>query len=97
MTWQHEFPQHEALVYLNHAAVGPWPQRAATAVSSFAEENSVQGATNYPNWLKVEQQLRQRLQRLINAPNSDDIALQKNTSEALSVIATDCPGSRVTM
>jgi len=87
MTWQHEFPQHEDLIYLNHAAVGPWPQRAATAVSAFAQENIVQGAATYPQWLKVEQQLRQRLQHLINAPSSDDIALQKNTSEALSVIA----------
>ncbi|EGG98949.1 Cysteine desulfurase [gamma proteobacterium IMCC2047] len=87
MNWQNEFPQHHNLVYLNHAAVGPWPQRAATAVSAFAQENVVQGAAAYPEWLKVEQQLRKRLKALINAPDSDDIALQKNTSEALSVIA----------
>jgi len=91
MTWQHEFPQQDDLVYLNHAAVGPWPQRAANAVSAFAEENTVQGAADYPNWLKVEQCLRQRLQHLINALSIDDIALQKNTSEALSVIAYGLP------
>ena len=87
MVWQNEFPQDETLVYLNHAAVGPWPKRAQLAISAFAEENIYHGAANYPNWLKVEQSLRQRLQRLINAPSYDDIALQKNTSEALSVIA----------
>lgn len=91
MTWQDEFPQDEALVYLNHAAVGPWPKRAQQAVSEFAKENVLQGATNYPAWLKVEQTLRQRLQHLINAPSCDDIALQKNTSEALSVIAYGLP------
>lgn len=87
MVWQDEFPQRKELIYLNHAAVGPWPQRTATAVSTFAQENVVHGAANYPEWLKLEQQLRQRLRHLINAPSSDDIALQKNTSEALSVIA----------
>lgn len=91
MTWQHEFEHHDSLVYLNHAAVGPWPKRAATAVAAFAHENNQQGATGYSCWLKVEQQLRQRLQHLIHAPSSDDIALQKNTSEALSVIAYGLP------
>lgn len=87
MAWQDEFPHNENLVYLNHAAVAPWPKRALTAVAAFAEENIHQGATDYPAWLKTEQSLRQRLQHLINAPSCDDIALQKNTSEALSVIA----------
>lgn len=87
MPWQNEFPQEEQLVYLNHAAVSPWPERASSAVAAFAEENIRKGASDYPAWLKVEQQLRQRLQHLINAPSCDDIALQKNTSEALSVIA----------
>lgn len=87
MNWQQEFPQQDNLIYLNHAAVGPWPQRSATAVADFAQENVVQGAAAYPEWLKTENQLRMRLKRLINADNSDDIALQKNTSEALSVIA----------
>jgi len=87
MDWQDEFPQDKTLAYLNHAAVGPWPKRAQQAVTEFAAENIRQGAANYPCWLNVEQSLRQRLQHLINAPSCDDIALQKNTSEALSVIA----------
>jgi selenocysteine lyase/cysteine desulfurase len=87
MGWENEFPQTDALIYLNHAAVSPWPQRTQQAVTAFARENVIKGAADYPGWLKVEQQLRQRLQRLINAPSTDDIALQKNTSEALSVIA----------
>lgn len=91
MGWQNEFPQSEQLVYLNHAAVSPWPQRTQNAIADFSKENVIWGATDYPAWLKVEQQLRQRLQRLINAPSSDDIALQKNTSEALSVIAYGFP------
>ena len=87
MSWLHEFPHQDNLIYLNHAAVGPWPSRAAKAVADFAQENVIEGARHYPNWIKTEQQLRQRLQHLINAPSCDDIALQKNTSEALSTIA----------
>ncbi|MHC2147913.1 cysteine desulfurase/selenocysteine lyase [Pseudomonas sp. 210_17 TE3656] len=35
----------------------------------------------------MEQRLRERLMRLTNAPSTDDIALVKNTSEALSFVA----------
>jgi len=82
-----EFPHHEGLRYLNHAAVAPWPRRAADAVSTFAAQNASIGARDYPDWLKVEQRLRERLRRLLNAPASGDIALVKNTSEGLSFIA----------
>ena len=82
-----EFPQVAGLRYLNHAAVAPWPQRAVVAVSRFAEQNARHGARDYPAWLQVENTLRERLTRLFNAPSSADIALVKNTSEALSFVA----------
>ncbi len=82
-----EFSLTPEVIYLNHAAVSPWPSRTATAVASFAEENRQRGAQNYPQWLVVEQRLRERLQRLIGARSTDEIALLKNTSEGLSVIA----------
>jgi len=82
-----EFPLRSNLVYLNHAAVGVWPRRTAEAVKAFAEENMRQGAADYPQWMKVERELRMRLQRLLAASSVDDIALVKNTSEALSLIA----------
>ena len=82
-----EFPQTPGLRYLNHAAVAPWPRRAAEAVTAFAQENLLSGARGYPDWLGVERRLRERLQRLLNAPSSADIALVKNTSEALSFVA----------
>ncbi|MDT8375550.1 MAG: aminotransferase class V-fold PLP-dependent enzyme [Mariprofundaceae bacterium] len=82
-----EFPLRDSLIYLNHAAVGVWPRRTTDAVKAFAEENMVQGATDYPAWMKTGQQLRGRLKRLVNAADTDDIALVKNTSEGLSLIA----------
>jgi selenocysteine lyase/cysteine desulfurase len=82
-----EFQHAADLCYLNHAAVAPWPRRSAVAVQKFAEENVTLGARDYPAWMAVEQRLRERLTRLLNAPSVDDIALVKNTSEALSFVA----------
>ncbi len=75
------------LIYLNHAAVAPWPVPSRDAVVNFARENAQLGSKRYAHWLQTEAELRERLARLIHAPSSDDIALLKNTSEALSVIA----------
>ncbi|WP_312201649.1 aminotransferase class V-fold PLP-dependent enzyme [Stutzerimonas balearica] len=85
--FENEFPQAPGLRYLNHAAVAPWPRRASSAVSQFAEQNATLGARDYPQWLKIENRLRERLARLLNAPTSADVALVKNTSEALSFVA----------
>jgi selenocysteine lyase/cysteine desulfurase len=56
-------------------------------VQAFAEENVHYGARYYDRWLEVEQELRERLQLLIDAQSSGEIGLLKNTSEALSVVA----------
>lgn len=82
-----QFPQAEDICYLNHAAVSPWPKCTSEAVSLFAQENLTRGAQYYPKWLKEEQSLRENLRKLINADSIDEIALAKNTSEALSMIA----------
>ncbi|WP_442113187.1 aminotransferase class V-fold PLP-dependent enzyme [Pseudomonas sp. NUPR-001] len=86
-----EFEQAPGLRYLNHAAVAPWPKRASLAVARFADENVWLGARDYPSWMSMEQRLRERLMRLTNAPSTDDIALVKNTSEALSFVAFGLP------
>ena len=89
-----EFPQREGLIYLNHAGVGPWPRRTAEAIKRFADENVIQGPVEYPLWLGVEKELRDQLRQLLNAPSADDIALLKNTSEGLSVVAYGLPWQR---
>jgi selenocysteine lyase/cysteine desulfurase len=87
MTKHPEFPLTDALIYLNHAAVAPWPKRTSAAVIKFAEQNTRYGSHFYLDWLNKEAELRTQLQVLLNAPSSDDIALVKNTSEALSFVA----------
>jgi selenocysteine lyase/cysteine desulfurase len=82
-----QFPQSPEICYLNHAAVSPWPKCTEQAVKDFAHENTLFGATHYPQWMAVETQLRKRLASLIHIDNTDEIALAKSTSEALSIIA----------
>ncbi len=88
MNYSDHFPQKKGLIYLNHAAVAPWPSRTAEAVKRFAEENATVGAWHYSQWLAMEKALREIARRLINAPSEEDIALIKNTSEGLSIIAS---------
>ncbi len=82
-----DFTIKSHIFYLNHAAVSPWPTVTAEAVKKFAEENALLGATQYLQWVKIEQELKDNITQLINAPSCDDIALVKNTSEALSLVA----------
>lgn len=84
---ENEFSLESGLFYLNHAAVSPWPARTAEAVRHFATENESHGAQHYLQWMQVEAELRGQFSQLINAPSPDDIALLKNTSEALSFVA----------
>ncbi len=81
------FQLDHKIVHLNHAAVAPWPVVTRDAVINFAQENASIGSQRYDCWLKTELQLKQRLARLINAHATDEIALLKNTSEGLSLIA----------
>ncbi|WP_028489581.1 aminotransferase class V-fold PLP-dependent enzyme [Thiothrix lacustris] len=81
------FPSISHCLYLNHAAIAPWPQVTADAVKGFAMENATQGSLHYPHWLTVEQALREQARQLLNAPAAGDIALVKNTSEGLSFVA----------
>jgi len=75
------------IIHLNHAAVAPWPVVTRDAVIAFAKENTAVGSQNYGCWLETEQQLKQKMVLLINADSTDEIAILKNTSEGLSIIA----------
>jgi selenocysteine lyase/cysteine desulfurase len=82
-----QFPLDRNILYFNHAAVSPWPRCTADAIKQFTDQNLHTGSKHYPEWMETEQQLRELLRWLINAESADDIALLKNTSEGLSVIA----------
>ncbi len=82
-----EFHAIDKEIYLNHAAIGPWPQRTQQAIRQFAAEFGSRGVINYSPWPRAEQDLRSNLARLVGADSPGDITLCKNTSEAISTIA----------
>ena len=82
-----DFAIDHSIYYLNHASVSPWPTKTGAAIKAFCNENMLFGATHYPQWMTVEEELKNNICQLINAPSSNDIALVKNTSEALSMVA----------
>ena len=87
-----EFPindlsQSNAVTYLNHAAVAPWPLSSQKAVEAFARENVQTGAAGYLKWLDVEKELRSNLCKILGTQHQESVALVKNTSEALSMVA----------
>jgi selenocysteine lyase/cysteine desulfurase len=82
-----QFPSLGSGIYLNHAAIAPWPRRTAAAVAEFAEENLHRGPAGYARWIRRENELRTALAGLIGAPSGDSIALLKNTTEGISVVA----------
>lgn len=84
---QNQFPILRGAPYLNHAAVGPWPRCTTEAVQAFAEENMRQGSANFWEWVTRENELRHNLAQMTGAASEDDIALLKNTTEGISLVA----------
>lgn len=91
--YQH-FSLNDDVYYFNHAGVAPLPTQTAEVIKRFADECQRLGSQNYLTWMRIEQELRERLRWLINAPSSNDIALLKSTSEGLSLVAYGLPWSR---
>lgn len=81
------FPITGRCVYLNHAAISPWPRPVADAMHAFVIDNAEHGPLHYARWMEVERRLRKRLAILLNAESAEDIALVKNTTEGLNLIA----------
>ena len=82
-----QFPSQEQGLYLNHAAIGPWPRCTSDAVIRFARENTQAGPAAYRKWIQREKELRSQLATVTGASSPDDIALLKNTTEGISLVA----------
>ena len=82
-----QFPVTQNHIYLNHAAMAPWPLVTEQALQQFVAENVRHGSYYYPQWSVLERELRQNLQSLLNASSIDDIGLIHNTSVGISFVA----------
>jgi len=86
MDYRTEFPVTENVIYLNHAAVAPLSKRASDAMKGLAEDCWHYGSLHYDKWLETYDGVRRAAARLVNA-TAEEIALVKNTSEGIAVIA----------
>jgi selenocysteine lyase/cysteine desulfurase len=82
-----EFPVRRSLIYLNHAAVAPLCKRASDAMHGLISDATAFGSIHYETWMKAYERLRVAAAALINA-NPEEIAIVKNTSEGIAMVAT---------
>ncbi|HLJ16231.1 MAG TPA: aminotransferase class V-fold PLP-dependent enzyme [Bryobacteraceae bacterium] len=85
--YRDQFPVTKELIYLNHAGVAPLCKRACDAMQSLAQDACEFGSLHYDEWLETYEGVRSAAAGLIGA-QPDEIALVKNTSEGIAVVAT---------
>ncbi len=83
-----QFHNNTDVIHLNHARLSPWPLCTREVVKHFSQNMQYATPQQSNDYYETEQQLRKQLAHLLAAPSADHIALLKNTSEALSIIAT---------
>jgi selenocysteine lyase/cysteine desulfurase len=85
-----EFPVAGAWSYFDHAAVAPIPHRSALAVSRWADNQAVNGSTEWPMWGGRVDALRAHLAAWIGA-EPGEIAFVANTTHGIGLIAEGFP------
>jgi cysteine desulfurase/selenocysteine lyase len=85
--YRDQFPVREQLIYLNHAGVTPLCRRSAEAMTLLAQDVMGFGSHHYHQWAEVYDGLRRAAARLVGG-DASDIALVKNTSEGIAMVAT---------
>src|SRR5271165_1970058 len=85
--YESQFPVTQHLVYLNHAAVAPLCKPAADAMKALADDCLNFGSIHYEQWLATYDGLRCASAKMINC-TPEEVAIVKNTSEGISVVAT---------
>ncbi len=84
-----EFGRVGKAIHCNHAGLAPWPKRTVEAVQAMAAQNLTVEVSlhHYSQWEETVEKLRENIRKLINARSASEIALLKNTSEGLSIVA----------
>ncbi|MDQ7821183.1 MAG: aminotransferase class V-fold PLP-dependent enzyme [Candidatus Eremiobacteraeota bacterium] len=92
------FPVAGKSLYLNHAAVSPYSTRVAKEMKNFIRARTFSDNVDlYPSLMEKVEAARLQIAQLIGAP-PDLVALVKNTSEGLNILAESLPlkaGDRV--
>jgi selenocysteine lyase/cysteine desulfurase len=82
-----EFPVTERYAYLNHAAIGPLPRRAAARMAALAETVAATGDRLWPQRNVEIERVRGLAARLLGARETHEVAFVENTSTGLSMVA----------
>ncbi len=85
-----EFPWTADTVYLNHASIGPIPERTRRALDDFTARRTAPHLLPDRDLQAVLQQARETVARVINA-EPGEIALATNTSHGLNLAARALP------
>lgn len=85
--YREQFPVTKNLIWLNHAAVAPLSRKCAEAMQQLAQDALDYGSLHYGHWMATYEGVRTATARLINAKSSE-IAITKNTSEGIAIVAT---------
>ncbi len=81
-----EMPICQRFAYFDHAAVGPIPRAAASAMQRYASEACEQGDTPWLDWHQRTEMLRKHFAEMLHA-TTEEIALIPNTSTGIGQIA----------
>jgi selenocysteine lyase/cysteine desulfurase len=84
--FRRQMPVTARWAYFDHAAVAPLPAPARDALIRYAQQAADEGDTVWPVWNRRVEEVRGLAARLI-AAEPDEIALVRNTTEGISLVA----------
>lgn len=90
---QAEFPWADDCIYLNHAGIGPIPERSRRAIQQYTQDRAAPARLTDDLLMGVLASARQRAARLIHA-EPGEIALAGNTSFGINLAACMLPLER---
>lgn len=85
-----EFPVTERYAYFNAAANAPLPRSVAAAIAGYLADLGAHGSLHYRSWFAATARARALAARLFGC-GTDEVALLRNTSEGMNVVAHGLP------
>ena len=83
-------PVAERWAYFDHAAVCPLPAPVRDAIRAWADDMAANGDTGWLAWSRRAEEVRGLVAALVNA-SPDEIALVRNTTEGITLVAEGFP------
>lgn len=80
------FPDLEAAIYLNHAAISPLSQPVREAIRSTIDRIAAKGMAHYHETMELRVALRERVARFLGSEPSS-VAFTGNTSQGITAVA----------